>query len=59
MRDRKKSIENCMHIFCETLNDIHSSATIDKYCFCVSALSTVGGIDAEHDQRNLNIFPND
>lgn len=36
-RDEKKkkkttaTIENCMHIFCETLNDIHSSPTIDKY----------------------------
>lgn len=33
-KEEKKTtatIENCMHIFCETLNDIHSSPTIDKY----------------------------
>lgn len=32
-REKKTTatIENCMHIFCETLNDIHSSPTIDKY----------------------------
>lgn len=59
-RGNHSAIENCMHIFCETLNDIHSSATIDKYrvftFVCVSLLSQVGGIDADHDQRNLNIF---
>lgn len=34
-------------------------ATIDKYrgaLFCVHIQVSVGGIDADHDQRNLNIF---
>lgn len=61
-----KTIENCMHIFCETPNDIHSSSTIDKYRVFASIffsslrfqedIGGVGGIDAGSRSKEFKYF---